>query len=1241
MGVSPRGQRRRVKILSTSTLRGQLKRRLAPARFALRGGWLAPAPLIEGLRFRLLETEHEPLTVKRYEPGARELELSAPLAAEISATAPFELISPEESPIFAARLLTGTPPPAPLPPCLMRLATTLGTNTLLERTGAPVALLLTAGFGDLLLIGTQQRPELFSLQVERPPPLAQTTIEVRERVDAGGHVLQELELDTWAGEAQALVASGMRTAAVALLHSHRSPAHEQELKRRLLSLGFEHVSCSAELAPRMHFLSRAQTALVDAYLAPVLQRHLERVQAPLPSPLLVMTSAGGLVRAGGFHPKDSLLSGPAGGLVGATLAGRQAGCRQLITFDMGGTSTDVARFAGDYEYRYEHEVGGAAVLAPALAIESVAAGGGSVCWLDGPRLCVGPHSAGARPGPACYGAGGPLTLTDVNLLLGRLDPGRFGIPIQVEPARRRLDELRQELSQRTGEDASRESLLSGLLAVASEVMADAIRRVSIRRGFDPAEHTLVAFGGAGGQHACAVAELLGIGQVLVPVDAAFLSARGLGHARLERFVERQLLEPLDSIEPQLPELFQQLSAEAIQAVAAEGVPQGGIVVWRRIVHARFAGQEATLELEWRPGQRVRDSFEALHEQLFGHRPESRPIEVESLKVLAGSAAAATTEVTASEAAAPYEAPPAETRSVLFGDTWRTTAVFERSKLRPGAALSGPALVLEQHSATVIEPGWRARLDERGGLLLEREQAPTRVTLDRPEAIRLELFTQRFHALVREMGERLERTAVSTNVKERLDFSCALLDPDGELVANAPHIPVHLGALGLCVRRLRDALPLNEGDVAVTNHPAYGGSHLPDLTVVTPVHIGSTLIGYVANRAHHAEIGGLSPGSMPPAARVLGEEGVVIPPTYLVQGGQTRWEQIQQQLQQAPLPSRNVEDNMADLRAAVAANHAGAVGLRTLVQTHGRDTVLRYMQALKSLCESKAREALSSLAREHYEATEHLDDGTPLAVTLKIANGHAHIDFSGSGPVHHGNLNATPAIVTSAVMYVLRLLLKEPLPLNEGLMRAVTLHLPIGILNPEFHDDPMRSPAVAGGNVETSQRLVDTLLKALELAACSQGTMNNLVFGNARYGYYETLGGGCGAGPGFAGASAVHSHMTNTRITDAEVLEHRYPVRVERFAVRRGSGGAGLFQGGDGLVRALLFLEPVSLSILSQHRTVRPYGLSGGQPGMPGRQWVERASGERVELGPIDGCELQAGDRLIVETPGGGGVGEPV
>lgn len=1212
--------------------------------------------LARGFELRLLGVEHPPVTVEALHPRSRVLQLSVPLPISVTPGTAFEVSSGEEAPILAARLVTGTPLAKPLPPLEMRLATTRGTNALLERRGAPVALFITRGFGDLLRIGTQQRPDLFALDIRRPSPLTHTIVEVPERLAADGTVLSGLNVDELRPTVERLAASGLRSAAVALLHSYRNPRHEEELEALLLEAGFQSVSRSSALAPFLRILPRAETAVVDAYLSPIIGAYLSGVRSafagdarpgaatPPGARLHVMTSAGGLVRAEEFRAKDSLLSGPAGGVVGAALAGRRAGFNRVIAFDMGGTSTDVARIDGDYEYVWEHKVAGARLLAPAMAIESVAAGGGSICTLDAEGLRVGPQSAGAVPGPACYGAGGPLTLTDANLLLRRLDPARFGIPLHAAAAEARMEALRTALEAQSGETIPAPALAEGLVALADERMADAIRGISLRKGYDPAEYALVAFGGAGPQHACGVAKSLGIRTIVVPPDAGLLSALGIGYAVIERFAERQVLAPLESVNAQLPAWLTELSAAALREVVGEGVAPGDAIVRRRIASLRYTGQESTLPVEYNEAEPLAAAFERHYREVFGHAPERRPVELESLRVVASSRP---DPITASAPVPPADALPTGSTPLWIGGRWTEAARFERGELAAGARMHGPALVWERHTATFIDEGWAGEVDGSGALILRAMRAAATADDAATEplnrgtvaAVREELFIHRFQALVGEMGEQLRRTALSVNVRERLDFSCALLDPHGELVVNAPHIPVHLGALGLCVRRVRDTLPLGPGDVAVTNHPAFGGSHLPDVTVIAPVFdAAGTLLGYVANRAHHAEIGGTRPGSMPPAAHTLVEEGVVIAPTYLIRRGEARWDAVQALLQGAPHPSRAIDENLADLRAQVAAAHRGATLLRELTAQHGARSISGAMEALKHRAESRVRGALAARTDGVYEAEERLDDGSPLRVRIEIRGDAATLDFSGSAGVHPGNLNATPAIVRSVALYVLRLLVAETLPLNEGLLRAVELRIPQGLLNPPFPEDAARAPAVVGGNIETSQRLVDVLLKALGLAACSQGTMNNVLFGNERFGYYETVCGGAGAGPGWAGASAVHTHMTNTRITDPEVLEHRYPVRVARFEIRRGSGGAGRWPGGDGVVRELEFLEPMQLSVLTQHREERPYGREGGEPGARGRQQVIRASGVQVPLTSVDGCEVEPGDRLILETPGGGGWG---
>jgi 5-oxoprolinase (ATP-hydrolysing) len=1223
-------------VLSSSALRARVRARPAPESLILEVAWELPAGFFAGWRLRRLGEEDGTVVTASAE-GGREVVVAS--ATDLAVGDALELASPEEAPVLAARLLTGTPAGERLPALSLRLATTRATNALLERRGAPVAFFVTAGFGDLLGIGNQQRPELFALDVVKPVPLTARVIEVPERLAADGSVLRALDLEAVAAGARAALASGCTAAAIALLHSYRNPTHEQQLAAHLRQLGFAHVAVSSELVPRIQILPRAETAVVEATLAPILAAYLARVEAALGAgELHLMTSAGGLVRAEAFRAKDSLLSGPAGGVVGAVTAGRRAGFARLITFDMGGTSSDVARFEGDFDYRAEHRVGGARLAAPALAIETVAAGGGSICRVDGRQLKVGPASAGAVPGPACYGAGGPLTVTDVNLLLGRLFPEGFGIPLDRAASAAAFASLQAELG---AEGAAPEALLEGLLAIAEERMAEAIRSISVARGFDPAEHALLAFGGAGGQHACALAELLGMTTVLVPPDAGLLSAFGLGQAVIERFAERQVLAPFEEA---LPGLAAQLAALAAEALAQARREEPGVARWqvrRRELFVRVLGQEGTLALEVgedaEPAS-LRAAFEAAYRALYGYRPEGR-LELESLRVIVSSPSLDAPGQPSAAAAAPTPAGGARTAPLHVGGAWVEAALLERPRLPVGSHVSGPALVLEAHATTWVPPGWSGRVDGTGMLILEhRLAASPRHAAARPEAVELELFTHRFESVAAEMGEQLRRTARSTNVKERLDFSCGLLDPAGRLVANAPHIPVHLGALGLCVRTVREHLELAPGDVVVTNHPAFGGSHLPDVTVITPVFEDETLLGYVASRAHHAEIGGASPGSMPPRGRRLEEEGVVLAPTWLVRRGEARWAELEARLRHGPFPSRNPAENLADLAAAVAANHRGATALRALARRHGRDAVRRHMAGLELEVGVRVQEALGRLGRLERTVQDALDDGTPLAVGISLADGRARFDFTGSGGTHPGNLNAPPAVVRSAVLYALRLLLDRPLPLNEGLLAPVELVVPEGLLAPPFTADPATCPAVVGGNVETSQRLVNLLLRGLGLAAGSQGTMNNVLFGNARFGYYETVAGGCGATARRAGASAVHSHMTNTRITDPEILEQRYPVRLERFAVRRGSGGAGRQPGGDGVVRELTFLEPMSLSILSQHRERGPHGMAGGEPGSPGRQRLLRASGAREDLPAIVGAEVEAGDRLVLETPGGGGWG---
>lgn len=1246
LAVDPGGQRHRLKVLSSSALRG---------RVVAHGGGdglrvvlshaLPPGFLCGFTLYRPGESQPLGQIEDHRDSGEDPLEawVSPIPESGLPEGATVELRSPEPAPLLAARLATGTPAAASLPrDLILRVATTRATNALLERKGAPSALVVTRGFGDVLRIGDQSRPNLFALDASRPPPLVQEVVEVAERIGVDGSVIESMNR-TALTELAGLAERGIQSVAVVFIHSPRNPAHENELVSILRGVGVADVALSHEVAPFTHFLRRAETTVVEAYLAPVIRDYLQGILRHLPDARVrVMTSSGGLTAADRVRARETLLSGPAGGVVGAGAVAAQVGLDRVITLDMGGTSTDVARIDGRPQVEEEHEVGGARLRTPAVAMETVAAGGGSICRVEHGEIRVGPESAGADPGPACYGAGGPLTLTDVNLLLGRIDPERFGIPIDLEAARTRAGALLAALWGE-GRSLSLEELLEGFLELANERMAGAVRRISVRQGYDPSEYGLVAFGGAGAQHACALARRLGITRVVLPEEGGILSAVGLEHAAPERVVLREVLAPLDVAESQLAGWAREMEEQGRRALRDERAAPARIRVREAVAHLRYQGQESTLEVAL-SSPRLGEAFEAAYEEVFGHRAPGRALEVVSLRL---TLAEERDPVRAFGTPPPRESSTPGSAQAWFDGGWREVPVWERDSLEPGSRVQGPCLVRAEHTSVVVASGWVGRVHGDRSLVLEGSSAFTEAPVAlRSVAAGSELFAQRFRGLVTEMGEQLRRTALSVNIRERRDYSCALLDRRGHLVAHAPHVPVHLGAMGSCVRAVAASLDLRPGDTAVTNHPGAGGSHLPDVTVISPVHTTPDngeppcLLGYVASRAHHAEIGGRRPGSMPPDATSLAEEGVVIHPRILVRDGEAHWDGIRELLLAPPYPTRRVEENMVDLAAQVAANRRGAALLSALAATEGASEVLTRMEELKVRAANRIRTVLTGLPNGTMHAVEHLDDGSPLSVAIRIQGDSAVVDFSGSAPVHPGNLNATPAIVRSCVLYVLRLLASEELPLNEGLLDPVRIEIPPGILSPPFPADPARCPAVVGGNVETSQRLVDTLLRALGLVAGSQGTMNNLLFGDHEVSYYETVAGGAGAGLGFHGASGTQVHMTNTRITDVEVLEHRFPVRVERFALRRGSGGTGRWRGGEGVVRELRFLRPLSISLLSQHRRIRPYGLEGGEPGEVGRQTLISPSG-RIHLLPgIAAVEAEPGDRLVLETPGGGGWGSP-
>ncbi len=1227
LGRSPSGDWYRAKVLSNSSMRARVRVVDGDDRLRISLEAECPDDFFKGFILKIpgLESEYG---VRGYNSGTGEIFLDKSLARKLK---PGELIILQfigEAPELGARLITATLGSASLPPARLRLATTKGTNALLEGKGAPTALFINRGLADLLVINTQQRPDLFALDINRPRPLHQEVVEVD--VDDGSVDFNRSQLRE---KVAGLLEKGILNAAVVLMHSYSDGSIERQVADLLRACGMETVRVSHDCAPFIKILPRAETTLVDAYLSPVLDRYLDRIAGEFGSEgFSVMTSAGGLVPRPRFTAKDSLFSGPAGGVIGAVSVGKRAGYEKVIGFDMGGTSTDVTRFDGAYTYQFETRVGNAHLMAPSLKIESVAAGGGSVCQFDGGRLRVGPESAGAEPGPACYGTGGPLTVTDVNLLLGRMDPSQFGIPVSADDSRSRFQQLAKQLELGGESSHDYDKLLSGLLEIADENMTDAIRKISTAEGYDPSDYALVAFGGAGGQHACAIAENLGIKTLLFPGDAGLLSAVGLEQAVLEGIAEKQIFKAYAKFQEVAQDLLKILTAEAVEKLPREKRDQA--VDRRCILSMHLHGQDVAIDIDWGENRSALHDFSRQYRALFGYNPPLGSVVVASIRVIVSIPKP---EMEREKFTAEREEnEPVKIQRAFSRVGWVNTPVYNRAQLSTGCAISGPAIVQDSFSTLFVDTGWKGLVGSENTLRLTQcgKTLATKVSL---EEVELELFTNRFHTLVEDMGNRLQRTALSTNVKERLDFSCALLDARGGLVVNAPHIPVHLGAMGMCVRTVSRDHGWEPGQMVVTNHPGFGGSHLPDITVICPVfEENGRLIGFLANRAHHAELGGISPGSMPPFAKNLAEEGIVIPPTLVMCDGQVDLDEIEQLLRSGPCPSRAVEENLADLRAQIAANLKGARDLAALVRSFELRKILSFMQAIQDGAERCLRRKLKQLADGSYEAAQQLDDGTQLHVVARVAGDTLKLDFSGTDPVHAGNFNATPGIVYSAVIYFLRVWVNEPMPLNEGLLNPVKIILPEGLLNPAFPQDTLKCPPVVAGNVETSQRLVDTLLLAFEVVACSQGTMNNLIFGNDRISYYETIAGGSGAGEGFAGESGVHVNMTNTGITDPELLEYRYPVRLKEFSIRKGSGGSGQFAGGNGVVREVEFTEAVTVSLLTQHRNEGPYGLKGGQPGKPGEQWLIRKGANPQRLNSSDQVDVQPGDVLRILTPGGGG-----
>lgn len=1114
-----------------------------------------------------------------------------------------ELDSGLEAPVLAMRMLLPEIQDTQVELSL-RLGTTRGTNALLENKGARVALFLSAGFADLMLIRDQKRPDLFAREIRRDRPLYHEVYAVDGRISTSGEELEPLDEKHLSVTGRQALAAGCDVAAVSFLNSWKSPSHECRAMEILRQAGFKTVVASSSVRPLIKYLDRTDTVLVNATLSPVMDEYLDSVEAGIHgNPLWIMTSSGGLVSRKRFHPVDSLVSGPAGGVLGAVAAGLTAGMDRIIGLDMGGTSTDVARWKDKLELRQRVRVGQANILTPAMPIETVAAGGGSICGFRDGRLFVGPESAGADPGPASYGAGGPLCLTDIHLLLGRINPKAFSIPIRLQDARERMDEIMSL----AGETDWR-ALAEGFLAIATERMAHAIRQVTLHDGEDPAEYGLVAFGGAGGLQACRVADELGIHKILFPSDAGILSAKGIHFAPREVVMEKQLFMDILHAQQQLPGKFGSLSEQAAADLRRDGVLPEKLQPPVFTVFLRIVGQEAGLPVNWNPGESLEELFRSKFVSIFGYYPEGTSIEAIKIRVKVVET----------------------TRRV-------NPEIFD------GDVIAGPRIISDPFATFFVESGWHAIRGNCGSYEIRRVEQPVKATRGMLENVRRTLVMNRLESLVEEMGEQLQRTAISTNIRERLDFSCGLLDSDGRLVVNAPHIPVHLGALGLCVRETLKRINPGPGDVIVTNHPAYGGSHLPDVTLLCGLFDSDgDRVGFLANRAHHAEWGGSSPGSMPADASTLLQEGVVIEPMFLLQGGTDHFEAIRRMLETAPYPSRLVAENLIDLKAQLASLEKGRQLFRQLLHGYSGSAVAKYFRSFYQAAADASLSAIRELVLDAGGvAEEKLDDGHIIRLQVKKTSTGLLIDFTGTSGTHPGNLNATPAIVQSAVLYVLRLLTKKPMPLNEGLVDKVHIRLPACFLNPDFPLDLSKCPAVVGGNVETSQRIVDALIRAFGIMAAGQGSMNNFLFGNERFGYYETIGGGSGAGPGFEGASGVHVHMTNTAITDPEVLEQRFPVRCREFSLRKQSGGCGQHRGGDGLVREVLFLEPVTASLLCQNRTRGPRGLQGGMDGCPGKQWKILVDGTRIALPGTVCVELSAGEGIRIETPGGGGWGSPV
>jgi 5-oxoprolinase (ATP-hydrolysing) len=1133
----------------------------------------------------------------------------------------------------------------PLPPAELRIGTTVATNALLEHKGAPTLLAITRGFGDALRIGYQERPELFVREIKVPPPLYAGVVEIVERVDAQGHILIALDEAKARADLQAAYDGGLRSIAIVLVHGYRYHAHEAALARLAEAIGFTQISVSHRVAPLIKLIGRADTTLADAYLSPVLRAYVDGLQAGIGDEVstLFMQSNGGLASANAFHGKDAILSGPAGGIVGMAQTATQAGFDHVIGFDMGGTSTDVSHYAGHYERDSETMVAGARIRSPMMRIHTLAAGGGSICRFEGGRFQVGPHSAGAVPGPASYRRGGPLTVTDCNVMLGKIQPAHFpklfgesgDLPLDGGVVAEKFAALVAEVKAVSGQTVTPQQAAEGFITIAVANMANAIKKISVARGYDVTRYTLACFGGAGGQHACLVADALAMDRVMIHPLGGVLSAYGMGLADRRVLRQRTMVLPLEveAVET-LETAIAALREEAEAALRAQGIGEAQ-VRHEILVHIHHAGTDSSIAIPHAPLAEMEAAFATRHQAQFGFTGESgliaEMIRVEAIAVGANDTIAFALPETSG-------GPIAEVACHIDGKTL-LTPLYSRETLAAGIRADGPAIILDPVSTTIVEPGWRAEVDAIGNLILTRSTLRDTFANIGTEAdpVRLEIFNGLFMAIAEEMGAALQHSASSVNIRERLDFSCALFDASGSLVANAPHMPVHLGSMGESVRTIlsRRAGAIHPGDVYALNAPYDGGTHLPDITVIMPVFVeGDDAPAYfVAARGHHADIGGISPGSMPPGSQSVEEEGVLIDNVLIVAEGRFLEGEVRTLLGSGAWPSRNVDQNIADLKAQVAACAKGASELRRISADYGVATVQAYMRHVQANAEETVRHLITGLSDGHFRYA--MDNEAVVEVNVRIDHQArtATFDFTGTSAQLAGNFNAPLPVVRAAVLYVIRTLIDDPIPMNEGCLRPITIIVPEGsMLNPRY------PAAVVAGNVETSQVVTDALFGALGAMAGAQGTMNNFTFGNETHQYYETIAGGAGAGPDFDGASVIQTHMTNSRLTDPEILETRFPVLLEEFSIRCGSGGEGRQKGGDGATRRIRFLEAMAAGILSNRRKVPPFGLAGGAAGALGGNRVERMDGSVEHLSATAAVEMEAGDVFIIETPGGGGFG---